>query len=96
MTQPQWGETLFAARGCTGCHSIVGARNVGPPLNGLMGTERFLVDGSTQTVDLAYLRSALVSPSSAVPVGYEDEMPSYGSLLDDDEMDAVIAYLGTL
>lgn len=96
MTQPQWGERLFAARGCIGCHSIVGARNVGPPLDGLVGTVRELADGSKPIADVAYLRSALVSPSSAIPVGYEDEMPSYGSLLDDDEIDAVIAYLGTI
>lgn len=54
------GAEIYRTKGCTGCHSVLGAGGVaGPDLSGI---------GEARSA--AYLRESLVNPGAAVPEGY--------------------------
>ncbi len=83
LAQPNIGELTQAERGavwaqqfgCLGCHSVDGTPNVGPTWLGLYGREETLTDGSTVTVDEAYLRESILDPNSAIVAGFNPVMP---------------------
>lgn len=92
------GQELFAATGCLGCHST-GTRTEGmngPPFRGIYGSKSELADGTTITVDEAYLRESMLEPSKKVVKGYNAEMPSYAGVLNDADMESIILYISTL
>lgn len=83
------GQLLFTTRGCAGCHQLssVGSdARIGPTL-----------DGIGARVDLDYLRSSITDPSAVIapceqgPCAFE--MPEFGSILTDEQIDALVAYL---
>jgi mono/diheme cytochrome c family protein len=63
------GAKLFQNRGCSGCHSLTGAKQTGPPLNGLFGTKVTLTSG-TVTADDAYLLESILDPDKQIVKGY--------------------------
>ncbi|MBC7171217.1 MAG: cytochrome c [Polyangiaceae bacterium] len=93
LTSEQWGERLFAEQGCSGCHTLYGARSVGGSLGGIWGAAREFTDGSTGAVDEAYVRESIDAPSAKVVAGYEDRMPSYRQLMSQAQVDALVAFL---
>jgi len=69
----QW-STQF---GCVGCHSIDGSEMTGPTWQGVFGSQESLADGTTVTVDEAYLRESILQPSAKIVAGYaEGVMPA--------------------
>jgi mono/diheme cytochrome c family protein len=91
------GAQLVRDNGCVACHAIDDKRLVGPGWGGLYEAKVSLADGSTLTADDAYLRESIRQPDAKVVAGYPaGVMPAYGSLLKDDEIDAIVAYLHTL
>lgn len=87
------GESLFAAQGCAGCHSDQDTA-VAPTLHNIYGKDIELSDGSTVTVDDAYLHESIVDPGAKVVEGYSDIMPkNYGADLSADQIQALIAYI---
>lgn len=96
MDRVQWGEWLFVNHGCAACHHINGIRGAGGALDGVFGAERTMTDGSTVTADEAYLRRAILAPDAQVVEGFEAEMPSYEGILNDAQVDALVAYLRSL
>ena len=83
--------------GCTACHAIDDKRLVGPGWGGLYNSRVSLLDGSTVTADDAYLRESIRQPDARIVAGYPTGvMPAYGTLLKDDDIDAMVAYLHTL
>jgi cytochrome c oxidase subunit 2 len=95
LTPEKWGERLFIEHGCLGCHTIHGARSVGGSLAGIWGAPRTFADGSTGTVDEAYVRESIDSPSEKVVDGFGDAMPSYRQRLSQAQVDALVAFLAT-
>jgi cytochrome c oxidase subunit 2 len=93
LDQVEWGERLFRQQGCPGCHHVNGLRGIGGPLDGLSGAARTFADGSTGSVDEAYVRESIVDPGARVVEGFQDEMPSYRSLLSAAQLDALVAYV---
>lgn len=80
------GKALFEKYGCLACHSLDGARGVGPTLKGLFGSRvTVLVDGVTQTVtaDDAYLRESIRAPAAKVVEGFPPIMPTFPDMQDD-------------
>ena len=65
------GKQLFAADGCSSCHSLDGAAGVGPTVKGLAGNQIELSDGSTVTADGAYLAKAITDPDAEIVKGYQ-------------------------
>ncbi|HET9862046.1 MAG TPA: c-type cytochrome [Steroidobacteraceae bacterium] len=89
------GFALYRELGCSGCHeprSTVAA----PPLHGLFGSAVHLADGRYTRADETYLRNAILHPSLEVVAGYGDIMPSFAGQLREEDMVALIAWLGQL
>jgi len=87
------GATLYAALGCGGCHAAGG---VARPLAGLYGTRVTLDDGRTVVADEAYLRESIVDPLAKIVAGAPPSMPSYGGVLDAQNLDALVGYVASL
>ena len=67
------GKKLYAA--CSACHSLDGTglpTKLGPTWKDLWGSERQLTDGSTVTVDEAYVRESILQPNAKKAKGYEN------------------------
>ncbi len=88
------GKTVFAQRGCAGCHSVDGTRRVGPSLRGIWKKKERLSDGSEALVDDEYLRESLVKPAAKIVAGFPNVMPPV--VLDERDLAALAAYLQSL
>jgi cytochrome c oxidase subunit II len=85
-----YGRTLFQTRGCAGCHSFEPAGSVGD-------------DGPNLTDiavrhDAAYINQSIQVPDAVIadqcPDGAcEPIMPNFGDILNEDQIDALVAYL---
>lgn len=89
------GQQVAAASGCFSCHSTTGEVIIGPSWKGLFGKEQSLADGSTVTVDDAYIRESILNPPAKVVEGFNPVMPSF-SVLSEDDIQAIIAYIQSL
>ncbi len=93
---------MYEEFGCMACHAIdrTAATRLGPPLAGLYGTPRRLVDRQSPVVaDEVYLRESLREPASAVVDGYQNNgvgMPSYAGVLTDAEIESVVEFIKSL
>ncbi|HEU0278088.1 MAG TPA: c-type cytochrome [Rhodanobacteraceae bacterium] len=91
------GEALVAQYGCTSCHSTDDKRIVGPPWGKLYGSVTHFTDGSSLTVDEAYLTEHILNPNTRIPVGYPaNVMPDYGKLMAKQQAQAIAAYIRSL
>jgi len=97
------GETLadcgareFTRNGCNACHSVDGTALVGPSLQGVFGHEVALAGGGTVVADENYLRQSIMDPGSQIVEGFQNQMPTFAGRLDDDQVNALIAYLQSL
>lgn len=90
------GRELYRARGCVGCHSIDGSRNVGPSLKGLFGHEITLKNGETTAVDAAYIKESILDPGAAIAEGYPPVMPDNFDDLSAEDIDALVAFIKSL
>jgi cytochrome c2 len=64
------GAQLFESLGCSGCHSLTGARQTGPPLDGVFGSKVQLAGGGSVTADDAYLLESILDPDKQIVKGY--------------------------
>ncbi len=88
------GRQLAQDRGCPSCHSSNGDRGTGPTWKGLYGSEVELSDGTTVTVDDAYIRESILDPGAVLVDGYGNVMPKFD--LTDEEIAQITAYIQTL
>lgn len=88
------GAELVRTRGCVSCHSVDGSGGAGPTLQGIWDSQVELADGSSVTVDRAYVARSLREPRAQIVEGFNGVMPAYD--LERDEIDALVAYLRTL
>ncbi len=82
------GEKVFNSQSCHMCHSIAGKGNTKHPLDGV---------GSKLSAD--EIRGWLKDPkdmAAKAHVELKPEMPSFGSKLSKEQMDALVDYLETL
>lgn len=94
VTDPaQRGELLFnQVHPCATCHSVDGSAKIGPTIKGIWGHSVELQDGTTVTVDEAYVVESIRNPMAKVVKGFAPAMPPFPQLTDDD-IAAVIAYI---
>jgi cytochrome c oxidase subunit 2 len=88
------GAEVAEDKGCTGCHSSDGSDRTGPSWQGIWGTEVTLEDGDTAVVDREYVERSIREPRAQIVDGYSPVMPEPD--LDDDEVDALVAYIEAL
>lgn len=82
---------------CLSCHSIDGSPMVGPTWKGLYGHEVELEDGSQVIADEAYLYESITDPGAKIVKGFPaGAMPPYGSILSDQNIADIIAYIRSL
>jgi cytochrome c oxidase subunit 2 len=89
------GAALFTALGCSGCHAGASAVHA-PRLNGVYNRLVHLNDGRTVRADAAYLRDSILQPKRDVVAGYEPIMPSFAGVVDEGELQRLLAYLQSL
>lgn len=90
------GAKLFAAKGCTACHSVDGAKLVGPTLKGKYGAKETLEGGASVDIDDNYIRESLMVPAAKVVAGFPPSMPSFQGQLSDEDVNNLIAYIKSL
>jgi cytochrome c oxidase subunit 2 len=89
------GYKLLEENLCLACHSIDGQQGIGPTLKGIYGQTHRLRDGSSVTVDEAFIREKIVNPNAKILAGkFEQEMPKTD--LPPEQIEQVIDYLKTL
>lgn len=88
------GKQLITSKGCIACH-VQGQNSIAPSLHGLWGTEREFIDGTTAIADEAYIRESILHPGARIVKGFAAAMPAYEEL-DDDELDALLAYIKSI
>ncbi len=89
------GEKLFADLGCVTCHSA-GAQARCPDLAGLFGRTVTLTTGQTLTADEGYIRESILTPGAKIVAGYENIMPTYQGLVNEEGVLQLITYIKSL
>jgi cytochrome c oxidase subunit 2 len=91
------GQRLSQQYGCTNCHSIDGSAMTGPTWKGLADSKVNLTDGSTVLADHEFLVESIINPNLQVVDGYPaNVMPSFADILDQTEVEAIVAYIQSL
>jgi cytochrome c oxidase subunit 2 len=91
------GQLWSQQFGCTACHTVDGTVLVGPSWRGICGSTETLTDGSTVTVDEAYLHESIRDPGAKIVEGFPNVMlPSFSEPMTDEQVADVIAYICTL
>ncbi|MEK7787084.1 MAG: cytochrome c oxidase subunit II, partial [Chloroflexota bacterium] len=95
---PPDGAQLAKAQGCVACHSLDGTVVVGPSWKGLFGKTETLADGSTVTVDEAYLKESILDPNAKIVSGFSPDimLKDFGAKLTSDQIDAIVEYIKTV
>ncbi|HHL72367.1 MAG TPA: cytochrome c oxidase subunit II [Bacteroidetes bacterium] len=96
LTMEEFGAKLYKSKACVTCHTIDGTASQGPSFLGIYGKNEQLTDGSSVLVDENYLRESFLNPAAKIVKGYQPVMPPYQGLLNDKEVDALIAYIKSL
>lgn len=96
MSLEEAGANLYKSRACNTCHSTDGSVGVAPSFKGIFGNIENLADGSSLTVDENYLRKSILNPQAQVVAGFAPVMPTYQNVLNDRQIDALIAYIKSL
>ena len=93
-----FGEATARVFVCVGCHTADGVSAAGPTWLGLYGKEETLDDGTTVTVDEAYLRESILDPNAKIVEGFlPNIMPGdFAEKLSDSQLDLLIEYIKVL
>jgi cytochrome c oxidase subunit 2 len=94
------GLTLIKNNACTGCHSLDGAKNVGPTFLKLFDSKVIITDDDQDkeiTADEIYLRRSIIEPNAEIVKGYQSGiMKSYHGIIKNDDIKKIIEYIKTL
>jgi cytochrome c oxidase subunit 2 len=96
LTPAEQGRVVFQSKGCISCHSTDGTIKVGPSLKGVFESKVELSDGTTIVADEAYIRESIEKPQAKIVKGFAPVMPSFKNLLNQQEFDALVAYIKSL
>ena len=89
------GAKLFADLACNTCHRP-DAQGRGPVLEGLFGNSVTLQSGETVTVDEAYVRESILTPSAKIAAGFQPIMPTFQGLVTEEQLLELIEYVKSL
>src|SRR5581483_1263481 len=89
------GASLFAQLGCQTCHRS-DMQGRAPMLNGVYGNPVTLEDGRTVIADDNYIRESIVNPAAKVVSGFKPIMPVFQGLLNEEQLNELVAYVKSL
>lgn len=95
QTPTESGEALFSALACNTCHAA-GARQRGPDLTGVYGSQVALEGGGTVLADEGYLRESILQPGAKIVAGYKPLMPTYQGQVSEEQLLQLIQYIESL
>ena len=99
------GRALFTELGCATCHRTEAAATlpaIGPSLWQVLGRVERFSDGTSTTVDAAYLRESMVDPDARTVAGFERGVMTAGlgaareRLTDPEVVDALVRFVMSL
>jgi cytochrome c oxidase subunit 2 len=94
------GASLFTSQGCVGCHSLDGSVRVGPSLKGIYESrQKVLTNGKLReiTANEGYLHNSIQHPNDDIVKGFPSGvMPPFGTMLSEEEIDALVKYLKSI
>ena len=64
------GAKLYESLGCSSCHTLTGAKGIGPTYKGLYGSKVQLSTGQTVTAGDAYLLESILDPDKQIVKGF--------------------------
>jgi cytochrome c oxidase subunit 2 len=94
-TMLQQGEQLFTQLACVTCHLPDGTGR-GPSLVGVYGSKVTLDNGSTVTADESYLRESILTSQAKTVAGYQQLMPTFQGLVNEDGVASLIEYIKSM
>jgi cytochrome c oxidase subunit 2 len=94
-TLAQRGARLFNDLACSSCH-VDSGRGRGPSLTDIVGTTVELQDGSSATIDEAYLRESILNSQAKVVKGFQPLMPTFQGLISEENLVALIEHVKSL
>ena len=89
------GARLAREKGCLACHSLDGARGIGPTFKGLYNSRVTVLQNGTRlivTADEAYLRESISLPGAKVVEGFKPIMPTFPELKSE-EVEALVEFI---
>ena len=91
------GRLWAEQNACLTCHSIDGSELVGPTWLNVYGSQETLEDGTTVTVDDAYLYESITEPMLRIVEGYPPAMsPALSENLTDEQIADIIEFIKSL
>lgn len=96
LTPVEYGEILFEQKQCGTCHTVDGTELQGPSFKGIFGKTEQFTDGTSGVVDENYIRESILDPGVKVVAGYQNVMTTFQGLMNDQQIDAMIAYIKSL
>ena len=94
-TLAQRGSKLFNDLACSTCHLDTG-QGRGPSLKDIVGKTVDLQNGSSVTVDEAYLRESILNSQAKVVKGFQPLMPTFQGLISEENLVALIEHVKSL
>ncbi len=89
------GAGLFRQLACDTCHLDSG-QGRGPSLKDIFGKPVELADGSTVTVNEAYLRESILNSQAKIVKGFQPLMPTFQGLISEEGLVALIEHIRSM
>jgi cytochrome c oxidase subunit 2 len=89
------GAQLFTQLGCVTCHLGDGSGR-GPSLVGVFGSTVTLDNGTTVVADESYLRESILTSQAKTVAGYQQLMPTFQGLVNENDMASLIEYIKSM
>ena len=94
-TMADLGAKVFTDLGCSTCH-VDGAQGRGPSLKGAFGEPVTLATGEKITVDEAYVRESILTPTAKMVAGFPPLMPTFQGVVSEEQIAQLTAYIKSL
>ena len=91
----QQGEQLFTQLACVTCHLPDGSGR-GPSLVGVFGSTVTLDNGTKVVADESYLRESILTSQAKIVAGYQQLMPTFQGLVNENDVASLIEYIKSM
>jgi cytochrome c oxidase subunit 2 len=91
----QQGQQLFTQLACVTCHLPDGSGR-GPSLVGVFGSTVTLDNGTKVVADETYLRESILMSQAKTVAGYQQLMPTFQGLVNEDGLASLIEYIKSM